>query len=91
MALEAKNWPLGGVWTPKSVTEDVPRMPGLDSSSLQVDETKDEQETKTLDDLLSPYVSRKLHAIHLLLHAYILLPVLQRLHDINRACQVHAV
>lgn len=54
MALEAKNWPFVEVWTPRGVTEDVPRLPGQDSSSLQVDEAQDDKETKILDDILSP-------------------------------------
>ena len=58
MSLEAKSWPFVGKWTPKGVMEDMPRLPGPDTSSYEVDETKqNDQETKTLDDLLSPYVN----------------------------------
>ncbi|XP_045113495.1 uncharacterized protein LOC123505830 isoform X3 [Portunus trituberculatus] len=78
MSLEAKNWPFVGVWTPKGVTEDMPRLPGLDTSSLQADETKqNNQETKTLDDLLSPFGSLRLstlgvHALFPLMLAFTL-------------------
>ncbi|XP_045113494.1 uncharacterized protein LOC123505830 isoform X2 [Portunus trituberculatus] len=73
MSLEAKNWPFVGVWTPKGVTEDMPRLPGLDTSSLQADETKqNNQETKTLDDLLSPLSTLGVHALFPLMLAFTL-------------------
>lgn len=73
MSLEAKNWPFVGAWTPKDVTEDMPRLPGPDTSSLQADETKqNDQETKTLDDLLSPLSTLGVHALFPLMLAFTL-------------------
>ena len=67
MSLESKNWPFVGVWTPKSEVEHKLSLPEHDPSSLQVDEIKqNELKTKTLDDLMSKYVPKKLHTFRLL-------------------------